>query len=358
MLYRQTSAKLFGVCLRVLNDRAEAEEALQEVFVKIWTKADRFAVSDLSPISWLVAIARNHAIDRIRARRQATADIDVALDIADPSPGPEAMAVAGDENERIYNCLDELEQDRAAAVRGAYLKGESYARACGTPRRSAEHDAYLAAPQPDETQGMSREMTSVDNNEPERGSDDIVAAEYVLGVLPAPERTAAARRIDVEAAFARLVEQWEGYFAPLAVAYQAVEPPASVKVALDRRLFAIGGAAPSTPAQPSLWSSLALWRGLAAAAIAAFAIYIAVPYFNPPAAVPQTRLVASLAPNASDVQLSCRLRRRDWRGGVVSRLRRARRRPRLRAVDGRGPERARFDGRHPGRRHRATCSEA
>jgi anti-sigma-K factor RskA len=144
-------------------------------------------------------------------------------------------------------------------------------------------------------------MTSVDNNEPERGSDDIVAAEYVLGVLPAPERTAAARRIDVEAAFARLVEQWEGYFAPLAVAYQAVEPPASVKVALDRRLFAIGGAAPSTPAQPSLWSSLALWRGLAAAAIAAFAIYIAVPYFNPPAAVPQTRLVASLAPNASDV---------------------------------------------------------
>ena len=53
LLYRQTSAKLFGVCLRVLNDRGDAEEALQEVFVKIWTKADRFAVSDLSPISWL-----------------------------------------------------------------------------------------------------------------------------------------------------------------------------------------------------------------------------------------------------------------------------------------------------------------
>ena len=44
-LYRHTGAKLFGVCLRVLNDRGEAEEALQEVFVKIWTKADRFAVS-------------------------------------------------------------------------------------------------------------------------------------------------------------------------------------------------------------------------------------------------------------------------------------------------------------------------
>ena len=127
LLYRQTSAKLFGVCLRVLNDRGDAEEALQEVFVKIWTKADRFAVSELSPISWLVAIARHHAIDRIRARRKPTADIDAALEVADPAPGPEAMAVAGGEAERIHHCLEELEQDRAAAVRGAYLNGESYA---------------------------------------------------------------------------------------------------------------------------------------------------------------------------------------------------------------------------------------
>jgi RNA polymerase sigma-70 factor (ECF subfamily) len=127
LLYRQTSAKLFGVCLRVLNDRAEAEEALQEVFVKIWTKADRFAVSELSPISWLVAIARNHSIDRIRSRRPPAVGVDAALDIADPTPGPEAMAVAGGESERIQRCLDELEPDRAAAVRGAYLSGESYA---------------------------------------------------------------------------------------------------------------------------------------------------------------------------------------------------------------------------------------
>jgi RNA polymerase sigma-70 factor (ECF subfamily) len=129
LLYRQTSRKLFGVCLHVLVDRGDAEDALQEVFVKIWTKADRFAFSDLSPISWLVAIARNHAIDRIRARRKPTVDIDAALDMADPAPEPKpmAVAVAGGEAERIHHCLDDLEQDRAAAVRGAYLKGESYA---------------------------------------------------------------------------------------------------------------------------------------------------------------------------------------------------------------------------------------
>jgi RNA polymerase sigma-70 factor, ECF subfamily len=127
LLYRHTSAKLFGVCLRVLKDRAEAEEALQEVYVKIWTKADRFAVSDLSPISWLVAIARNHSIDRIRARRAASADLDEAADIADPRPGPEALALAGSERVRIFQCMETLEKDRADAVRGAYLTGESYA---------------------------------------------------------------------------------------------------------------------------------------------------------------------------------------------------------------------------------------
>ena len=126
-LYRHTSAKLFGVCLRVLGDRAEAEEALQEVYVKVWTKADRFAVSDLSPISWLVAVARNHAIDRIRARRPNTAELDAAAQAPDPNPGPEANAVATGERQRIHDCLEELDDDRAAAVRGAYLRGDSYA---------------------------------------------------------------------------------------------------------------------------------------------------------------------------------------------------------------------------------------
>jgi len=74
-----------------------------------------------------VAIARNHAIDRIRARRKPTVDINAAMDVADQASGPEAMAMASGEIEQIDHCLGELESDRAAAVRGAYLKGESYA---------------------------------------------------------------------------------------------------------------------------------------------------------------------------------------------------------------------------------------
>ena len=125
-LYQRTSAKLFGVSLRILKDRAEAEEALQEVYVKIWQRADRYVAGGYSPISWLVAVARNHALDILRARKPRTDDIDAALDVADAGPDPEQAAVDRGERARIDGCLDELEEPKADAVRGAYLDGFSY----------------------------------------------------------------------------------------------------------------------------------------------------------------------------------------------------------------------------------------
>jgi RNA polymerase sigma-70 factor (ECF subfamily) len=125
-LYTRTSAKLFGVTLRILKDRGEAEEALQEVFIKIWQRADRFKLGAYSPISWLVAVARNHALDRLRSRRPVSDDIDAAVDIADTGPDPEQSALGRSERGRIEDCLNALEPDRAEAVRGAYLDGYSY----------------------------------------------------------------------------------------------------------------------------------------------------------------------------------------------------------------------------------------
>jgi len=125
-LYAATSAKLFGVCLRVLRDRGEAEEAVQDVFVRVWTKADTFAVSALSPMSWLVAIARNRSIDRLRQRRP-TEDIDAAAGVAAGEPDPERRAELSSEGARIDDCMGELEPPRASAVRAAYVEGASYA---------------------------------------------------------------------------------------------------------------------------------------------------------------------------------------------------------------------------------------
>lgn len=126
-LYSATSAKLFGVCLRVLKDSALAEDVLQDVFVKIWNKADRYRVTGHSPMTWLISVARNQAIDRLRASGPATSDIDEVAPIASAAPGPEGLVIAADEARRVVACLDNLEEDRAAAVRGAYLDGQSYA---------------------------------------------------------------------------------------------------------------------------------------------------------------------------------------------------------------------------------------
>lgn len=125
-LYDSTSAKLFGVCLRILKSRAEAEDAVQEVYVKVWRNAGRYTAGGYSPMTWLIAIARNHAIDRLRARKAPAEDIDDVPGLAAGGPTPEGAAIAASEARRIGACMDELEPDRADAVRGAYLEGDSY----------------------------------------------------------------------------------------------------------------------------------------------------------------------------------------------------------------------------------------
>lgn len=125
-LYAGTSSKLFGICLRILRDREEAEEALQEIYVKIWQRSNRFATGQASPMSWLAAIARNHSIDVLRARRPVSSDIDEIYDLADAAPDPERSAVLRSEGRQIEACMEELEKERAQAVRSAYVEGLSY----------------------------------------------------------------------------------------------------------------------------------------------------------------------------------------------------------------------------------------
>ena len=126
-LYDATSAKLFGVVLRVLADRASAEDAVQDAYMKIWRHAGRYSANGLSPMTWMITIARNTAIDRLRQTRPGVALDDVADHLTAPGPNPEQSAVAAGEARRIAACLDALDSDKGAAVRGAYLEGQSYA---------------------------------------------------------------------------------------------------------------------------------------------------------------------------------------------------------------------------------------
>lgn len=125
-LYSATSAKLFGVCLRILKDRGQSEDALQEIYVKVWVNASAYRPGENSPMSWLIAIARNHAIDRWRAKRPPTETLEAAEEIADSGSTPEQSAIQSSTAKQIENCLSELDKDRANAVRAAYIEGFSY----------------------------------------------------------------------------------------------------------------------------------------------------------------------------------------------------------------------------------------
>jgi len=125
-LYSAHGAKLFGLCLRLLKDRREAEDAVQDVFVKIWLNADRYVPEVSSPAGWLNAVARNLCIDRLRARKGGSVGVEALEELPSLAPGPEAAAIAASEGRRINDCMGRLEGARAEAVRRAYVEGESY----------------------------------------------------------------------------------------------------------------------------------------------------------------------------------------------------------------------------------------
>lgn len=128
-LYDLTAAKLFGVCLRICNDREVAEDLLQDVYLKVWRRAGRFDAAKASPITWLCAIARNTAIDW---RRASNAPLmlpeEAAADVADGGLSAPELIDADQERARIFHCLETLEERTRSSIRAAFFDGLSYAQ--------------------------------------------------------------------------------------------------------------------------------------------------------------------------------------------------------------------------------------
>lgn len=126
-LYDATSAKLFGVCLRILSDREECEDVLQDVYVTIWRRADRYDGARASVMTWLSTIARNRAIDRLRARGpMAYAEQVDDLEIADGAESAESLLSAADDRNRLHGCLSELDERTEKVIRTAFFEGVTY----------------------------------------------------------------------------------------------------------------------------------------------------------------------------------------------------------------------------------------
>jgi len=123
-LYRRTSAKLYGVILRILPDGGRAEDVLQDVYVRVWHAAQGFDLARGRPVTWLAAIARNRALDVVRqgmsAGRRRIVDVDPEdlAGIVDEQPDQGEVAA-------LRQCLDGLNPEHRDCILLAYIDGAS-----------------------------------------------------------------------------------------------------------------------------------------------------------------------------------------------------------------------------------------
>jgi RNA polymerase sigma-70 factor (ECF subfamily) len=125
-LYAATRAKLYGVVLRILKRHDLADEVMQETYIKVWNGAGQFDPRLSAPITWMVAIARNRAIDLLRKRTETSIEEEPeAMDVAAETPNPLARRERNEELTRLLACVGRLDPDRQRLVLLAYYDGWS-----------------------------------------------------------------------------------------------------------------------------------------------------------------------------------------------------------------------------------------
>jgi RNA polymerase sigma-70 factor (ECF subfamily) len=121
-LYDRHSRLLYGLILRILKDRSEAEEVLQEVFVLAWTRAEGYNMAIGSPCGWLVGIARNRAIDRLRANTVRLRAVETAPR-PDAGTSPETWVTQSEREHVVARALETLPADQRQLIEHAYFLG-------------------------------------------------------------------------------------------------------------------------------------------------------------------------------------------------------------------------------------------
>lgn len=131
-LYDRTSAKLYGVALRVLGRRDWAEDALQEAYLNIWRVAGDFRMALSPPMAWMGVIVRSRSLDFLRRRATDRADVVVELDdvlqdtLASDQAAPLDTAQASEQAWALHECLRKLESRQREVVSLAYLRDLSH----------------------------------------------------------------------------------------------------------------------------------------------------------------------------------------------------------------------------------------
>jgi RNA polymerase sigma-70 factor (ECF subfamily) len=128
-LYRQSSAKLYGVAIRILRREDWAEEVLQESFVNIWNHIADYSMARSAPMTWMTAIVRNRALDWLRKPREVEIDEEheeLMASIPDESPGPEELLRRSLEAGELAECMKGLTEEQQRSITLAFFYGLSH----------------------------------------------------------------------------------------------------------------------------------------------------------------------------------------------------------------------------------------
>jgi RNA polymerase sigma-70 factor (ECF subfamily) len=131
-LYDLTSAKLYGVALRVVGNRDWAEDVLQEAYLTVWRAAADYRAALSPPMAWLGVIVRSRALDFLRRRASERADAAVELDdaiaetVAGDAEDPMDTSQASEQAWALHECLRKLEARQREVVALAYLRDLSH----------------------------------------------------------------------------------------------------------------------------------------------------------------------------------------------------------------------------------------
>jgi RNA polymerase sigma-70 factor (ECF subfamily) len=132
-LYDHSSTLLFTLALRILGNREEAVELLQDVYWEVWRKVSRYDVGRGTPVAWLITLTKSRAIDRLRARAsrgyQATNSLEAgtAAEVADPGPSPYETQADQELRAAVEAAVAGLPQAQQQAIELAYYEGLSHA---------------------------------------------------------------------------------------------------------------------------------------------------------------------------------------------------------------------------------------
>ncbi|MBY6204222.1 sigma-70 family RNA polymerase sigma factor [Halomonas denitrificans] len=122
-LYGATAGRILAIVLRLVRDRASAEDVLQNVFVKVWNRSDRFDARRGDGMAWLATMARNEGIDWLRKHRRDAPSAHDPDELTAGAPSPLAAADRAASRSALTECLTALPEVQRSCIRLAFLEG-------------------------------------------------------------------------------------------------------------------------------------------------------------------------------------------------------------------------------------------